>query len=228
MTIDFGSFGSLLVAISEIAADRDHVHIRAQVPDEVLHVIDIVVEVEGAVRHRHHAGVDPVGDVDVLVRQQGAHGVAQQRGVVPRQWGDHQHGGLLERGERGVRHVFLEVQQLAEGLADHGAFHDADGLAVYRGRIQVEARFFVILAQAVHEFIARGDTLGERGVGEWRDGIREQLGRGIGPLHQRVQEGALHLVQLIKHGFSFTLLCLHTFVQQIQSIIGQLAWRGAT
>ena len=92
-------------------------------------------------------------------------------------------------------------------------------LAIDRGRVQIEARLFVILAQAVHQFIAGGDTLGERGVGEWRDGVREQFGRGVGPLHQRVQEGALHLVQLVKHIISFTLLCLYErFVRQINQL----------
>jgi hypothetical protein len=61
--------------------------------DELAHVGDVVVEVEGADLERHHARVDPVGDVDLVVRSMGAHGVAQQRGVmVSRQRRHHQHG----------------------------------------------------------------------------------------------------------------------------------------
>jgi hypothetical protein len=183
-------------------AHGNDVHVGAKVADEVLYVIDIVGQVERAVGHRHHAGVDPVGDVDVLVRQQRAHGVAQQRGVVARQRRDDQHGRLRQRSELGGGHVFLEMAELAERLVHDDFFDDADLAALDRGRVQLEGRFLVILAEAVHQLIAGGDTLRKRGVREWRHRIGEQFCRGIGPLHQRVQHGALHLVQLVKHVFS--------------------------
>ena len=53
-------------------------------------------------RHRHVAGVAPVGDVDVVVRQHVADGAAQQRRIVPRHRRDHQHLGVvpLRHGRR--------------------------------------------------------------------------------------------------------------------------------
>jgi hypothetical protein len=39
-------------------------------------VVDVIVEIEAAFGERHHAGVDPVGDVDL--------GFRQQRSTVPR------------------------------------------------------------------------------------------------------------------------------------------------
>jgi hypothetical protein len=76
MVMVFGSLGSFVGGHQRDRgqhrhgrlADRDHVHVRAkQVADEVLHVIDVVVQVERAVRQRHHARIGPVGDEDVVV-----------------------------------------------------------------------------------------------------------------------------------------------------------------
>ena len=52
------------------------------VPDELLDVVDVVVEVEFAFAQRHQAGIFPVGDVDTVVLHHGAHGVSQQGGIV--------------------------------------------------------------------------------------------------------------------------------------------------
>src|SRR3546814_3058848 len=40
---------------------------------------------------RHHARINPVGEVDLVVGKQGAHGIAQQGRVVARQRRDQQH-----------------------------------------------------------------------------------------------------------------------------------------
>ena len=62
--------------------------------DELLHVVDVIVEVKRTFRQRHTAGVFPVSDVDLVVFQHGFHGVTQQRGVVAGQRGHDQHSGL--------------------------------------------------------------------------------------------------------------------------------------
>jgi hypothetical protein len=46
-------------------------------------VVDVVVEIEAAFGERHHARVHPVGDVDVMVRQERFDGAAQQRRNAP-------------------------------------------------------------------------------------------------------------------------------------------------
>jgi len=63
-------------------AHRDDVHLRPEERNELAHVIDVIVEVKRAVEQRYHARVHPVGYVDVVIVQQRAHRVAQQRGVV--------------------------------------------------------------------------------------------------------------------------------------------------
>ncbi len=45
-------------------------HVGPEIAAELDDVVDIVVEVEVAVRQRHLAGIGPVGDVHVMVRQE--------------------------------------------------------------------------------------------------------------------------------------------------------------
>ena len=76
--------------------------------EEADQVVHVVLDPEPARRQRHLAGVDPVGDVDVVVAQQRLDRAAQQRGEMPRQRRRHQHPRL-----RRV-HVLGEVQQVPE------------------------------------------------------------------------------------------------------------------
>ncbi len=91
--------------------------------------IDIIVIAETAGRQADVAGIVPVGDVDVMVAQQGRDGVAQQRGEMAGHGRNHQHLCL-----RKLR-VLAEAQQIAEGprqrhlLRDrHIAIAMADGV----------------------------------------------------------------------------------------------------
>ena len=85
----------------------------AQLLHELDEVVDVVVEPEGTGFERHVARVVPVGDVDVVVRQQRANGVAQQRGEVARQRRHDQHARLRDVD------VLLEPQQGAERQRQH-------------------------------------------------------------------------------------------------------------
>ncbi len=76
------------------------------------HVVDVVVEIERAVRQRHHAGVDPFGDVDVVVGQEALDRAAQQRRVVARHRRDDQQPRL--RPARRMLERALEMQEPAE------------------------------------------------------------------------------------------------------------------
>nr|GEU28069.1 hypothetical protein [Tanacetum cinerariifolium] len=184
----------------------NHVHVRAQQANKILHIINVVVEVEGAVGERHHARVGPVGDVHVVLDQQAAYGVAQQRGVVARQRRHQQHGGLRQGLGLLVVQVFLEMDQAAERLVDHHALDDAHRLVVGRAldgrRVDVERRLFIILAQSVHQFVTGRDALRKRRVRQRRHGVAEHFGGGVGPLHQGREQRALHFVQLVEHSES--------------------------
>ena len=108
-------------------------NVRAEEADELAHVMDVVVEVERPFRDRHHPGIGPVGDEDLVVAEQALDGVAQQRRMVTRQRGDQQHFRLLELGELLVGQVFLEMQQAAKGALDDDFLDDADSFAGDRG-----------------------------------------------------------------------------------------------
>ena len=68
--------------------------------------------------HRHVAGIDPVGQVDVVVRQHGRHRAAQQRGEMPRQRRHHQQLRLVRL------HRLAEVHQPAERMGLDGLLGD--------------------------------------------------------------------------------------------------------
>ena len=88
--IDSGTLGSFTASMRDDRgehrhrglADRDHVGVAAQRVQHLDDVVDVVVEVERAGGERHHPGVLPVGDVDVVVGQQRLDRAAQQRRVV--------------------------------------------------------------------------------------------------------------------------------------------------
>ena len=56
--------------------------VGAEEGDELFDVGDKVRKMKRTVGERHHARVDPIGDIDVVRWQQGAHGIAQERRVV--------------------------------------------------------------------------------------------------------------------------------------------------
>ena len=93
-------------------AHRDDVRVAVERMQHRDDVVDVVVEIEAAARERHHAGVDPFGDVDVVVRQERLDGAAQQRRVVAGHRRDDQQ--LRLRALRAVLERALEMQQAAE------------------------------------------------------------------------------------------------------------------
>mmetsp|Transcript_21997 Transcript_21997/g.86429 ORF Transcript_21997/g.86429 Transcript_21997/m.86429 type:complete len:349 (-) Transcript_21997:1067-2113(-) len=143
-------------------ADRHHMAVgTAHQADELLHVMDVVVQVEGAHLQRHHAGIGPVGDVDLVVAQQLLDGFTQQRAVMAGQRGHHEHGGLvLHLGEhRRIVGVALEAQQPAEGLLERHELLHRDVHAVDLDRPDLELGLLVVLGEAVHQVQPGGQAL---------------------------------------------------------------------
>jgi len=138
------------------------VQVRRQQADEFLHIVNVVVQVERAFRQRYHARVRPVGDVDIVLGQQAAHGIAQQGRVVTGQGGNQQNFGLLQASG-----FFFEVNQAAKRFCHDNVFADLDALALDEHGFDVELRFFVVFAKAVHQLVAGCDALRKRSVGQW-------------------------------------------------------------
>ena len=67
--------------------DREHVHVGSQQLHQLDHVIDVAGEVELAFGGRDVADVEPLSDMDVVLREQRLHRAAQQRREVPREGG---------------------------------------------------------------------------------------------------------------------------------------------
>ena len=176
-------------------------HVRANVVQEFLHVLDVIVQMERARFLRHHAGVGPVGDEDFVILQQALHGVAQQRGVMPRQWCHHQHGRLALHESQSLGSIgeALEAQQAAEGLLDGHLLLHCHFNAVDLDAADAKGRLLVVLGQTVQQIEPRRHALRLRRVAEWRQWVLVELGRCAGELGERRHQRALGLVQLIKH-----------------------------
>ena len=120
-----GSSSSDMIATAASAATQGwQIAIRCDPgPDrveELDEVLDVLVEPEPAGRQRHVARVVPVGDVDVVVGEHRAHGVAQQRGEMAGHRRDEEHARLCGRD------VLPEVQQGCERRRVRDLFADRD------------------------------------------------------------------------------------------------------
>ncbi|MNV28879.1 hypothetical protein D3C71_1200840 [compost metagenome] len=179
-----------------------------QVADELLHVIHVVVEVELTLGQGDQPGILPVGDVDLVVLEHGAHGVAQQSGVVPRQGRHDQHHRLgLELGQGGgVVRETLEAAQFAERLVHLDAFVHRYTDAVHIHRMDLESGLFVVLAQAIQQFVARRHALRQRAFAEGGHGVAEQLGSSLREIGKGLHQGALGFVDVIQHGRNSVML----------------------
>ena len=76
-------------------ADAERVDARAEMLEDLLEIIDVVVEIEVAGGERNGARIRPVGDVDAMGGQEGLDRAAQQRRVMARHRRDDQQLGLL-------------------------------------------------------------------------------------------------------------------------------------
>ena len=119
-------------------AHRDDMHVAAEHVQHLDDVIDIVVEIEAAFGQRHHPRIGPVGDVDLMGRQEGFDRAAQQRRVVAGHRRHDQHARL--RAAQRPGQLAIEIQQPAERLfpdrADLDRRADAVDLGVVRGPIR--------------------------------------------------------------------------------------------
>ena len=125
-------------------------------------MIDIFVEAEPARGQRHVARIVPIGDVDIVVGQHGAHGRPQQCREVAGERRHHEDARLRRRD------VLLEVQERAERrhmrrFLAHFDLAIADGDAV-----DGEWRTCVGQAGARDQLIDRGEIAHCRVVGEQR------------------------------------------------------------
>ncbi len=160
------------------------------------HVVDIVVEIERALRQRHHARIDPVGNVDVVIGQKGFDRAAQQRRVVARHRRDDQK--LRLRTLRRVLERALEAHELAERPFPDGRDIDRHALAADQCRGDAPFRLAVAARRALEQFAGRGDGFAVSRKRQRIDRILEEQSRGIGHGARRVQRRVAHFVEPIE------------------------------
>jgi len=163
-------------------------------------VIDIFVQAEPAVIDRHVAGIVPVGQIDVVIGQQGLHGAAQQR----REMAGHRRHQQHPRLAAGPR--LAEMQQGRERRRRGRFFFDRDMASVDAHRGDVES------GPAVTESAPGHDLPGGPGRAEPRDpagtllqSSRQELRHGSTD-HSRCQPQRLEhvsggLVAKVNHAF---------------------------
>ena len=81
---------------------------RPQQTNEADHHVDKVVQAEPAVQEGHISRVDPIGEEDIVIEQQGLHRAANQGREMARQWCYDEDAGLLRRG------ILTKVKQIAK------------------------------------------------------------------------------------------------------------------
>ena len=173
-----------------------------QVANEFLHIVHVVVQMELAIGQWHQAGVFPVGDIDLVPFEHGAHGVAQQRGVVAGQRRHNKNHWLrLELGQRGgIIRKALETAQFAKRLVDFDALVDRHTDAVDIHGVNAKRWLFIVFAQPVHQVIPSSNALRHRRLAQGRHGVAEQLGSGLRKVGERLHERALSFVDVVQHG----------------------------
>ena len=158
-------------------------------------IVDVIVKVEGTCRQRQLTRIDPIGDVDIVERQERLDGSAQQGGVVTRQRRNDQQLGLGRR--RGAVELALEMKQTAEWPPPHDAFGYRNAFACHERAGQAERRLAVAARQPFEQFEGCDDILAEMRVGEQIGGVLQPKLGHVGHSSRRRQRKMGNLVKFI-------------------------------
>ena len=172
-------------------------HIAAKRMHHLDHVVDVVLEIEAAKRHRHHAGIGPVGDVDFMARQERFNRATQQRRIVSRHRRNDQHARL--RGAQRLGELAFEIEQTAERLFPNRLDLDGNPHAVDFGIVQTPFGLAVTARGALEQFAERGNRLAELGAGPGIEGVLEHELRHVHHRPRRIERGLTHFVHPV-HG----------------------------
>ena len=127
---------------------------------EVDDIVDIGIEVELAVLQRHVARIDPVGDVDIMMRQQCLYRSTQQGGMVPGHRGHDQQLWIIALG------IALEAEQPAERLFHNCLFLNRDLATIDLGTVQTEFRLGKTSGGALEHFSAGSNRTAKPRIGQ--------------------------------------------------------------
>ncbi len=157
-------------------------------------VVDVVVEIEMSDRERNHASVHPVGDIDVMGRQEGFDRAAQQGRIMARHGRDDQQARLARRmgGQ-----VTPEMQELAERPDPDDFLFDRDLLAADHGLFEAEGRLAVTAGHALEQFRRSREIAAHRRIGQRIERALEGQPGHVGKRARRRHRQMDHLVEMI-------------------------------
>ena len=174
-------------------AHRDDMRVAAEQMQDRDQVVDVIVEIEGALRHRHHPCIGPLGDVDVVIGEEALDRAAQQGRVMPRHRRDDEEARL--RPAWRVLEGTLEMQKPTErSLPKHGDVH-RDARAADHGGIDIPLRLAISPRRALEQFQARSHGLAEGGIGQRIGGILVEQPCGIGEGAGGIEGRLAHFIE---------------------------------
>ena len=188
-------------------ADRHHMHVSPEKPKKLNDVVDIVVEVEGAGRARHEAGVLPFGDIDLVMREEIAHRAAEKRREMPGHGRHDQDLGVLAAAPR--RHLPLEIDEIAEGLRDQRALSDGDLAAAHLGLVDAPGGLAIAPRGALEQLERRRGAAAKGRVVGGIERIAEQQPIGVRRGPRRAQRRLVQLIEMVQACIDLPLRRLH-------------------
>ena len=174
-------------------AHRHQMRARPHRLEKAHDVADIFVEAEAPFRDRYVARIVPVGDVDVVLGQHGAHGGAQQCGEMSGQRRDQQHARLR------LVDVLLEMQQRGERRPVGRLFADRHLAVAHHDAVDAVRRPRMGQRGARDQLVSRGEIAErrrpQRTVEPGADRTRSHVGQGP----HRHHDVGMRLIRLIEH-----------------------------
>ena len=176
-------------------ANRDDMDVRPQDPQEIDHVVGIVVEAERTLFQRDQTGVDPIGDVDVMIRQKRLDGAPQQGREMAGQRRHQQDLGILPC------RVTLEMTQYAKIFSQCNRVFDGDLFAVDHRVLDTELRPFIAADRSFQQLIGGGNRPSRSHMCEWEAWVGEDLVSGLCHEAQGFERIEMPVVERIEHCF---------------------------
>ena len=171
----------------------NHMNITAKRPKHRDDVVDIRIEVEAPIDERHHARIDPIGDVNIVVGQERFHRAAQQCRIVPRHRRDDQQLRLW--AARWTHERPFEMKQSAKRTLPDAFDVDRHPLAANGGRIDSPFRLAVAAGRTLEQLHCRRDRFSVGGVRERVGRILEKQTRGICKRARRIERGVAQFIE---------------------------------
>ncbi len=179
-------------------ADGKKVQVRPELVAHVDHVVDIVVEVEGALGQRHRARIGPVRDVDLVMGKHCLHRAAQQRRVMARKRRDDEQL-LLRRHALHRGGLALEMDEVAERAFPDDPFGHGNGLAVHLRLVEAELRFAVAPGRRLENVDGGRQRLVRHAFGEGIERVAQRPEAHFRRRPERCDRGMIEFVEMIQH-----------------------------